>query len=43
MRGILSEGMIMCASTPEKVEVLELPSGAQIGDRITFSGYPGEL
>lgn len=42
MRGILSEGMIMCASTPEKVEVLELPSGAQIGDRITFSGYPGE-
>merc|ERR1712198_529548 len=42
MRGVLSEGMIMCASTPEKVEVLELPNGAQIGDRIIFNGYPGE-
>jgi len=42
MRGILSEGMIMCASTPVKVEVLELPSGAQVGDCITFNGYPGE-
>lgn len=42
MRGILSEAMIMCASTPEKVEILRVPPGAQIGDRVTAEGYPGE-
>lgn len=26
MRGVLSEGMLMCASTPEKVEVIDPPS-----------------
>merc|ERR1711998_126962 len=25
MRGVLSEGMIMCASSPDKVETLEVP------------------
>merc|ERR1711962_1601674 len=28
MRGIMSEAMVMCASTPEKVEILAPPSGA---------------
>jgi len=42
MRGVLSEGMIMCANTPEKVEILVPPAGAQIGDKISFDGYEGE-
>jgi len=42
MRGVLSEGMIMCASSPEKVETLEVPAGAMIGDRVVCATYPGE-
>ncbi|XP_023212858.1 aminoacyl tRNA synthase complex-interacting multifunctional protein 1-like [Centruroides sculpturatus] len=42
MRGILSEAMVMCASTPEKVEILNPPSGCVPGDRVSFEGYPGE-
>ena len=43
MRGILSQGMIMCASTPEKVEIIELPAGAEKGDRVQVAGYEGRL
>lgn len=43
MRGILSEGMVMCASTPELVEILAPPEGAQPGDRVVFDKYPGFL
>lgn len=42
MRGVLSEGMIMCASSPEKVEILQVPAGAEIGDRVVCEGYDGE-
>lgn len=42
MRGVLSEGMIMCASSPDKVETLEVPAGAVIGDRVACPSYPGE-
>ena len=42
MRGVLSEAMVMCASTPEKVEILVPPEGAQPGDRIVVEGFPGE-
>ncbi|XP_033742628.1 aminoacyl tRNA synthase complex-interacting multifunctional protein 1-like [Pecten maximus] len=42
MRGVLSQAMIMCASTPEKVEILNVPQGAQIGDKIVAEGYSGE-
>ncbi|XP_042324415.1 aminoacyl tRNA synthase complex-interacting multifunctional protein 1 isoform X2 [Sceloporus undulatus] len=42
MRGVLSQAMLMCASTPEKVEILVPPSGVVPGDRITFEGFPGE-
>ncbi|XP_065647843.1 aminoacyl tRNA synthase complex-interacting multifunctional protein 1 isoform X2 [Hydra vulgaris] len=42
MRGILSEGMIMCASTPEKVEIIEVPASATIGDIVTCEGYSGD-
>eukprot|EP00058_Branchiostoma_floridae_P026013 XP_002611503.1 hypothetical protein BRAFLDRAFT_117196 [Branchiostoma floridae] len=41
MRGITSQAMVMCASSPEKVELLDPPAGSQPGDRITFEGYPG--
>jgi len=41
MRGILSEGMIMCASSPERVEILLTPPGAAIGDRVFAQGYTG--
>ncbi|XP_064004519.1 aminoacyl tRNA synthase complex-interacting multifunctional protein 1 isoform X3 [Pogoniulus pusillus] len=40
MRGVVSQAMVMCASSPEKVEILAPPSGAVPGDRITFEGFP---
>ncbi|XP_057317707.1 aminoacyl tRNA synthase complex-interacting multifunctional protein 1-like [Hydractinia symbiolongicarpus] len=42
MRGILSQGMIMCASTPEKVEILNVPESAVPGDRVYCEGFTGE-
>lgn len=42
MRGILSEAMVMCASTEEKVELIQPPADAKPGDRVIFDGYPGE-
>lgn len=42
MRGVLSEGMIMCASSPEKVEILQVPAGSVIGERVICEGFPGE-
>lgn len=41
MRGIVSQAMVMCASTPDKVEILDPPSGAQPGERVTCQGFPG--
>ncbi|XP_031463294.1 aminoacyl tRNA synthase complex-interacting multifunctional protein 1 isoform X3 [Phasianus colchicus] len=43
MRGVVSQAMVMCASSPEKVEILAPPPGAVAGDRITFEGFPGKL
>lgn len=43
MRGVPSEAMVMCASTPEKVEILEPPPDCVPGDRVTCEGYTGEL
>ena len=40
MRGILSEGMVMCASTTDKVEVLSPPASAQPGDSVHCEGFP---
>lgn len=37
-----SEGMIMCASTPEKVEILDPPTGSVTGERVFCVGYEGE-
>lgn len=41
MRGVASNAMIMCASSSDKVEVLDPPSGAVPGERVTFQGFPG--
>lgn len=38
----MSEAMVLCASTPEKVELISPPENAQIGDRVTCAGYEGE-
>lgn len=40
MRGIVSEAMVLCASTPEKVEVLSPPSDSVPGDLVFVDGYP---
>lgn len=42
MRGVVSQAMVMCASSPDKVEILDPPIGAIPGDRVTFQGFPGE-
>eukprot|EP00057_Strongylocentrotus_purpuratus_P009069 XP_011663543.1 PREDICTED: aminoacyl tRNA synthase complex-interacting multifunctional protein 1 isoform X2 [Strongylocentrotus purpuratus] len=39
MRGILSQAMVMCASSPDKVEILSPPSDAVPGDRVCCEGY----
>jgi len=42
MRGIVSEAMVMCASTPDKVEILAPPEGAVPGDLVTVTGFEGK-
>ena len=42
LRGVASEAMVLCASSPEKVELMVAPEGAQIGDKITCEGFDGE-
>ncbi|XP_076333213.1 aaRS-interacting multifunctional protein 1 [Tachypleus tridentatus] len=42
MRGVISEAMVMCASTPEKVEILDPPSGCKPGDRVFCEGFSGQ-
>ncbi|XP_022164372.1 aminoacyl tRNA synthase complex-interacting multifunctional protein 1 [Myzus persicae] len=39
IRGVLSEAMVMCASSPEHVEILEPPPGSVPGDYINVDGY----
>uniref|UniRef100_A0A3Q2P0R6 Aminoacyl tRNA synthetase complex interacting multifunctional protein 1a n=1 Tax=Fundulus heteroclitus TaxID=8078 RepID=A0A3Q2P0R6_FUNHE len=42
MRGVVSQAMVMCASSPDKVEILDPPSGSVPGDRVVVQGFPGE-
>ncbi|KAJ4795749.1 Methionine--tRNA ligase [Rhynchospora pubera] len=44
MRGIKSHAMVLAASGPDhiKVELVEPPVSAKIGERVTFPGYSGE-
>ncbi|XP_050390813.1 tyrosine--tRNA ligase, cytoplasmic [Patella vulgata] len=39
MRGVMSQAMLMCASTTEAVEPLEPPSGSSPGERVYFEGH----
>ncbi|XP_055902192.1 aminoacyl tRNA synthase complex-interacting multifunctional protein 1 [Eupeodes corollae] len=39
MRGVTSEAMVMCASTPDKVEVLSPPEGSVPGDLVHCEGF----
>lgn len=39
IRGILSEAMVMCACSPDKVEILEPPPDAVPGDLINVHGF----
>lgn len=41
MRGILSQAMVMCASSPDQVEVLDPPASAVPGDRVYVPGFEG--
>lgn len=42
LKGILSEAMVLAASNPNLVELLDPPTGSKIGERVTFEGFPGE-
>lgn len=42
MRGVTSQAMVMCASTPEKVEILVPPANCVPGDRVICKDFPGE-
>ena len=43
MRGVLSQAMVMCAATPDKVELLIPPKGVEPGDRVSCEGYERKL
>eukprot|EP00043_Microstomoeca_roanoka_P003408 m.43632 g.43632 ORF g.43632 m.43632 type:complete len:406 (+) comp12048_c0_seq1:495-1712(+) len=40
MRGIMSQGMVMCAKVGDTIEPLSPPEGAVAGDPIDFEKYP---
>ena len=42
MRGILSQAMVMCASSPDQVEILDPPENVEPGDRVYVPGYEGK-
>ncbi|GBF87385.1 methionine-tRNA ligase-like protein [Raphidocelis subcapitata] len=43
MRGVTSQAMVLCASDADgKVELIDPPSGAQVGERVTVPGYLGD-
>jgi lysyl-tRNA synthetase class 2 len=43
LRQVMSYGMVMCASDADKttVQLLQIPEGAKVGDKITFPGLNG--
>ncbi|QDZ18361.1 nucleic acid-binding protein [Chloropicon primus] len=44
MRGIMSNGMVLCASNDDhtKVDPLRPPAGVPLGEKVTFEGFEGE-
>jgi len=41
MRGVLSEGMIMCAVSETKTEILVPPTDSVVGDKVICAKFPG--
>ncbi|KAM9314564.1 aminoacyl tRNA synthase complex-interacting multifunctional protein 1-like isoform 2-T2 [Pholidichthys leucotaenia] len=41
-RGVESQAVILCARSADKVEIIEPPSWALPGERVTFQQFPGE-
>ena len=41
--GFKSFGMVLCASTDDKVEFIEPPEGAELGEVVTFEGLPAPI
>ncbi|XP_028309210.1 aminoacyl tRNA synthase complex-interacting multifunctional protein 1-like [Gouania willdenowi] len=41
-RGVANQAVLLCACSSHKVEILEPPSGAMPGDRVTFTDFTGE-
>lgn len=39
MRGIKSQGMVLCGSTESNVELVQPPAGSQAGDKLFFQDY----
>jgi glutamyl-tRNA synthetase len=39
LRGVESAGMVLCASSPDKVEPIRPPADAAVGTRISFAGF----
>merc|ERR1712228_632436 len=39
MRGIVSEALVMCASTADKVEIMAPPPGSKPGDKVLVDGF----
>jgi aminoacyl tRNA synthase complex-interacting multifunctional protein 1 len=39
MRGVMSQAMVMCASTPDKVEILAPPENSAPGDVVLVEGF----
>lgn len=42
LKGVVSQAMVLCGSTHDHMELLDPPTGATPGDRVTFLNYPGE-
>jgi len=42
MRGVESQGMVLCSTGPAGVEILAPPKGAKAGERVMFDGHAGE-
>ena len=43
MRGVVSEAMVMCTSSPDQVEILDPPEGVVPGDKVIVEGYEGAI
>jgi methionine--tRNA ligase beta chain len=44
MRGFVSHGMLLCASTEDRgVELIEPPTGAKLGERVTIGDLVGDF